>query len=157
MPGIERTDSWQTQFSSARPYYLRAVEAGVTFNEFYDTMRDAGLGYRRTNMLADWRDVSGLWFGETQIQRLGENTPIPERLTSAPWSQQAADYNAYVQYEWQDPDGKWHTSMRVIQSDTLLSKGEYEGIARSLYAPDGDYADASARYFHLRGVTRKPE
>ena len=157
MPGIERTPAWQAQFGASRPLIYRADEAGLSFNQYYRAMQDAGLAYRRANMLADWRQATGLWQGEINIQRADPNLPISERYTSAPWTEQQSNFNAYVAFEWQGPDGEWHTSVRVIQSDTLLSRNEYEQKARDLYAPGGKYADPSARYFHLRAVTRKPE
>jgi len=157
MPGIQRAPAWQAQYGASRPLIYRAYEAGMTFNQFFESMQNAGLSYRRANMLVDWRQATGLWFGEANIQAADPTKPISERYTSAPWTEQKAAFNAYVQYEWQSPDGKWHVSMRVIQSDTLLSRNEYEQKARELYAPDSAYADSSARSFHLRAVTRRPE
>jgi len=157
MPGIERTPAWQAQYGAARPLIYRADEAGLSFDQYYRAMQDAGLSYRRANMLADWRQATGLWQGEINIQRADPTKPISERYTSAPWAEQKAAFNAYVQYEWTGPDGEPHVGMRVIQSDTLLSRNEYEQKARKLYAPDGAYADSSARSFHLRAVTGKPK
>jgi len=157
MPGIIRTPAWQAQYGASRPLIYRADEAGLSFDQYYRAMVDAGLSYRRANMLYDWRQATGLWFGETNIQRADPTKPVSAAFVSRPWAEQQANFNAYVAYEWTGPDGEPHKGMRVIQSDELLSPEEYERKARELYAPGGAYADPSARSFHLRGVTGKPE
>lgn len=37
-----------------------AIREGVSASAFIRTMRDAGMSYRRTDMLSDWRSVTGV-------------------------------------------------------------------------------------------------
>jgi hypothetical protein len=152
---IQRGDVWKDNFGTIRPYMQSAIESGMSFNSFYNSLLGTGFTYNRLNMERDWRDVSGQWKYEYALGRADPGQPVNERYTDVRWRFQAEPYNAYVEYTWTNPAGEDITGMRVIASKNLLSPDEYVRQASDLYAPDGPYADSSARGFHLRGVTAR--
>lgn len=63
-----------------------AFRKGVSASRFILDMREAGLGYRRTDMLADWRSVSGLEVKEGLMRYVRKDRyPTEKTLAAVQW------------------------------------------------------------------------
>lgn len=153
-----RTPDWKAAFGRIEFFMRQAVEQRMSFNEFYRLAQEQGLSYRRERMLADWRDVQGLYRFELPLQRLRPETVIPTHMISRVNPNQRANYLVGVKYERWDPvTARMVTEVRVIMAETLEEKYKYEEAARSLYAEGAEYQDPTATNFRVSWVTAKSE
>jgi hypothetical protein len=156
MPEPTRTSSWQSAFGSVKAFMLKAVNSAMSFNEFYDTTKETGISYRRTNMLTDWRNVQGLYKFEQSIGQLNPDSIIPSRYMTD--EAHSVNYNvlAGVEYKYTDAlTGETITGMRMVDSDELSTTNDYLSRAQELFREGAPYADPSARDFKLRFVVGK--
>lgn len=158
MPEPSRSSSWQSSFGAAKSFMSKAVNDGMTFNSFYDTMKDAGMSYRRTNMLTDWRSTQNLYKFESILGALDPDKPISARYVSDESHSVHYNYLAGVEYKWTDAvTGKTETGMWMVDSDELSSMNDYVGRAAELFKEGAPYADPTARDFKLRFVVGRLE
>lgn len=59
-------------------FYERGLREGLSFNEIIRIVREAGLGYRRTEMLADLRKMAAYLGRWDWLQRRPRHLQIPE-------------------------------------------------------------------------------
>ena len=156
MPGIERTDIWQREFSFARPYFEQAVARGLSFTAFYGETRGTEISYRRERMLQDWGEVAGKYRYQAAIQGLSSETRVPWRYTTESALNQAEPFLATVRYTYTDAlTGEDKEGYRMISSRSLLARGTYERTAAAAFSPGRAYADPTARDFELTAITRR--
>ena len=156
MPGLERTDIWQREFSFARPYFEQAVARGLSFTAFYGETRGTGISYRRERMLQDWGEVAGKYRYQAAVQGLASETRVPWRYTTESALHQTEPFLATVKYTYTDAlTGEDKEGYRVISSRSLLSSGVYERTAANAFSPGRMYADSTARDFRLVSITRR--
>lgn len=156
IPRFERTASWESSYSAARPFMMRASDEGMSFNTFYDISKESGISYRRERMLEDWRSIQGLYVKEALINALTPTKAIPDAFTQLGPEGQTMAYRGIIQYKYDDPTtGETLTGVRVIGSDKPLSRARFEEIASRAFEENRPYADPSAREFSLRAVYRK--
>lgn len=158
MPEPVRTPSWLRQFNASKSFMLKAINDEVTFNDFYDLMKSAGLSYRRTNMLTDFRNVQGLYKFEDLLDKLDPFKVIAQQYVTNEGHSVNYNYLAGVEYKYTDPfTGETITGIRMVDSETLSTKADYIERAESMFKEGAPYADPSARDFKLRFVlTRSP-
>ncbi|GAF75442.1 unnamed protein product, partial [marine sediment metagenome] len=53
MPSL--MEGWSDARRIAQPFVTSAATTEDVFQRWYETARDAGISYRRTDMLEDWR------------------------------------------------------------------------------------------------------
>ena len=156
MPGLERTDIWQGEFSFARPYFEQAVSRGLSFTAFYEEVRGTGISYRRERMLQDWGEVAGKYRYQAAIQGLASETRISWRYTTESALNQTEPFLATVKYTYTDAlTGEDKEGYRMISSRSLLARGTYERTAAAAFSPGRMYADPTARDFQLVAITRR--
>jgi hypothetical protein len=158
MPEPKRTPAWQRAFGAARDWMMSAIERGISFNEFQEMAQEQGFSYQRARMVEDWRSIQGLWKWEWHLDRLRDDVVIPNRYITDEFY--ARNYNslAAVQYDYYDRvEQAWKTGFRMIDSEELLTKGEYLERARELYAPGGRYEDPTATGFRIRYIAGREQ
>lgn len=99
-----------------------AFRKGLSVSRFIADMREAGLGYRRTDMMADWRSVSGLEVKEGLMRYIRKDRYPTERvIATTPWML-SKEYMYVVRVKTQlKPDDPVITHNVNIQSDVPMT------------------------------------
>lgn len=156
MPEPIRTSAWKDAFGSTKAFILKAVNQGMSFNDFYDTAKETGISYRRERMLTDWRNVQGLYKFEASISKLDLDKVISSRFVTDESHSVNYNYLAGVEYKYTDAiTGEDVIAMRMVDSNELSAKSDYISRAAELYKEGAAYADPSARDFKVRFVESK--
>lgn len=153
MPEPTRTSSWKKSFGEVKSFMLKAVNDLMSFNDFYDTAREAGISYQRQRMLRDWDSVRGLYAHEEHIHTLNPELAIGEYDVSKEFYTKNYNYLAGVEYKYFDVMTQtWETGMRMIDMDALQTPNEILTRAIDVFGADSPYRDPSATDFKLRYV-----
>lgn len=158
MPEPTRTSSWQSSFGSVRAFMLKAVNTGLSFNEFYRTAQDTGISYNRQRMNTDFRSLQGIYKYENLIAALPAETIIPQKYVTDESHTVNYNYAAFVDYTYTDAiTGEDVHGTFIATSEKLFSHEEYTRQAMDRMQPGGPYQDATARDFKFRYVAGRRE
>ena len=153
-----RSETWKRNFGRVEFFMRQAAEEGLSFSQFYRVAREQGISYRREWMLADWRQVKGVFRFEQALSRLRPETVIPSHMITRVNPNQRANYLVGVKFERFDPvTQEYITDVRVISSARLMEAEHYLRPAELAYSERGPYPDPSARNFRIAWVTAKSE
>jgi len=113
--------------ASVIPRMKRALELGKSAGAFLREMQAAGLGYRRTTFLADWRNVGNIEEKEHLIQFVRKDyLPSPKFYAEVDWKM-SREYLYKVRMETRIyPEKKWEKRWVNIVSDRPMTPGELE-------------------------------
>jgi hypothetical protein len=154
---ITRTESWSSSFAQAEPFIRSAIDKGMSFNAFYDIAKETAISYRRTNMLEDWRQVSGVYLNEWSLNQMSGDAQVRLNQTTEGRAGQRSAFLAGVEYSFLDTEtGEMVKNVRMIASSELLTKSEYLAAATEWLEPGGAYYDPSITGVTLRFVQRAP-
>ena len=116
--------------AAAIPLMRRAVDKGQSRASFLRELRAAGLTYRKTTMLADWRGIA-------QIERKKEvfkyvrkdRLPTTRAIAEVPWKLSTEfKYMVKVQSRIR-PDEPIKTEVKAIMQDKIITPAEAERLA----------------------------
>jgi len=60
----------------ARTIMSRLVGSGLSQNQVFNLIRQAGAGYRTSNMIADFRQITGRFTNQYYVEKLGGNEVV---------------------------------------------------------------------------------
>lgn len=79
-------EGWSQSRRIAQPFVSGAAVREDVFERWYEQAREAGISYRRTDMLEDWRREKGLVLHQAQLERLRPGAQPPASwMTDKPW------------------------------------------------------------------------
>lgn len=105
----------------------KAIKAGLSASKFISEMRDIGLSYRRTVMLADWRDVGSIQKKEGLARYVRKGYVPSDRIAEIHAWSMSKEYMYKVRSESiLRPGEKPVTRFVNIMSDRPLTIGEVE-------------------------------
>lgn len=121
----------------ARSLFPAFYEEGLSANQALRTLRELGLGYRRQDFLADYRQGLDTWKQGTNI-RFVRDDAVPSDRVFAPVYHGLPDHYAYkVRIEFVDVNGQRETRYRWFFTDYKGTKGEIkEYITTAWNQPD---------------------
>jgi hypothetical protein len=118
-------------------------ERGLSANKALDELRKEGLGYRRTDFLADYAQGKGTYDSETRIRFVGANNTPSERILEPKYFGTPDKYSMVFKYNGTDTDSGeakvgyffYHrnsldkkSKMEEEASDWLISQAEKYGV-----------------------------
>lgn len=154
----EDMEGWSFRRRIAQPFVTAAASEYDVFARWYETARETGISYRRTDMLEDWRREKGLVRYQAVCERLADGTQPPERVfTDTPWD----GLRSSLMYEfritgWDRETGESFTRFGAVTSDSLLTVGEAKGIYEDTYVAGalyGEWADVEISLLAVRHKT----
>jgi hypothetical protein len=126
--------------AQAQPIMEGLAARGVSANEALKTLREMGLGYRRTDFLADYRTYTGREKAKDVAKYIRKDR-YPTAATMVADVRNLKDkYQAHVTYTYFDKTtGEEKRDYVYIGSENLMTPGEVESIASDLLS---NYADS---------------
>jgi hypothetical protein len=64
----------------ARTIMSRLVGSGLSQNQVFNLIRQAGAGYRTSSMIADFRQITGRFVNQFYIEKLGANEVVSQDI-----------------------------------------------------------------------------
>ena len=117
------------------------VPTGLGSNAIIRRLIRSGYSYRRQDMLADVRQVSGLHKYERAVRDVGANEVIPRGYMFDSDLKQPYKYRVYGKTNYYDPDtDSYVTVSESFYTDDLAKKGDWEEIYSDSYTdryPEG--------------------
>ena len=119
-------EEWSLARRIAQPFLREAVQTWDVFERWYESAREAGISYRRTDMLEDWRREKGLVLYQYEAERLSPTTQPPTRMwTETPWEGLTTSLLYEFRFEGVDVPTRESFSRFVgVGTDTVLTIGE---------------------------------
>ena len=112
----------------------RLVPTGLGSNAILRAIQRSGNSYRRTDMLADVRQISGLHKYEKAVRNVGTNEVIPKGYMVNSDLKQPYKYRVYGKTNYYDPDtDSYVTVSESFYTDDLAKKGDWEEIYSKSY------------------------
>ncbi len=103
------------------------VSAGLGSNAIINVFRDLGIGYRRTTMLEDIRQITGLARLENTVKNLPSNLLFPQYGMVQSYLRRARRYRVYVRATVEDlKTGESFEKMTSFYTDSRMSKDDWE-------------------------------
>jgi len=150
------------------PSYLRrstailkmpdAIARGLSAQGFIKELKAEGLGYRRTNMLADWRAVAGIEAKKDAVKYVRrDRLPSVKAVADVPWIL-SKEYMYKVKVTVQtEPDKPLQERFVNIMHDRLLTPVEIETQVRSQWGEWERYKGETINRLQIVGVYHKIE
>jgi hypothetical protein len=128
-----------TNRAKAQPFLEGMAARGISANEALRTLREMGLGYRRTDFLADYRTYTGREKAKNVAKYIRKDR-YPTQATMVADVRNLKDkYQSHVVYSYIDRrTGEEKTDYLFIGSEKPMMVGEIESVARDVLS---NYAD----------------
>jgi len=134
----------------------KAIRTGGTASDFISLMQKKGLGYRRSDMLADWREVATIEKVDVAISRIRTGyVPIQHIAELKVWNM-SKEFMYRIKSEQISPTGKRLKSKYVnIMSDKPLTIEKLEREAYERAFEQSPPESGEERKFTLESVYRR--
>lgn len=110
-----------------------AIESGQSASSFISEMQEAGLGYRRTDMLADWRTQGDFEKKKGLLKYVRKDRlPTTELVKAESWDMDKEFMYHVKQHIQRRPGEPLESQFVNITSDRPLTPGEIEQAAMEL-------------------------
>lgn len=157
MPSL--MEGWSEARRIAQPFVTSAATTTDVFARWYETARDAGISYRRTDMLEDWRRERGLVLHQAQLERLGpDSLPPAAWMTDRPWDGLTTSlvYEFYME-GWDVDKKEWVEKFVGVASNKHLTIGEAEDQFFAEYIKPGNYGKLVEASLTMTSVWHKTD
>lgn len=150
-------EEWSFARRIAQPFVEAAAQRYDVFEPWYEEARDAGISYRRSDMLEDWRRERGLVLYQSVCERLRPDTQPPEHLfTETPWEGLSTALLYEFRFEGVDKATQERFTRFVgVGTDTRLTVGEARRIFDEEYLTPGVYGELEDVRLTLVSVRHK--
>lgn len=140
-----------------RPLMYRAIQQGASFNAFYNSARNKGISYRRSDMLADWSDVRSE-VGQSRSLRGLSRGDIPEAIdVGAVKFTRPGNYYYRVRVDYKEPSiqGKKFQFITAVFEEPATVGEILQDVSRKFLA--GEYEPAhTVKGFQLVSALHRP-
>jgi len=134
----------------------KAIAAGKSAGKFLTEMRSAGLGYRRTTFLADWRASAGIAKQADTIKYVRKGYVPTTAIAEAKEWKLSREYMYKMQVATRLRPGEPITTRFVnIMSDKPITIGEAEERVADIWAEDEKYVHEEITGITPIAVVRK--
>jgi hypothetical protein len=119
-------EGWSEARRIAQPFVTSAANREDVFARWYEQAQEAGISYRRTDMLEDWRREKGLVLHQAQLERMDpEGVPPRAWMTDKPWDGLTTSLVYEFRLEGWDVDKKeWVDQFVGVPTDTHVTEQE---------------------------------
>ena len=133
-----------------------AIESGQTASSFISTMKEAGLSYRRSTMLADWRSIGNIESKKGLARYVRKDrTPTARVVADVEWNL-SREFMYKVRVETRlRPGEPLETRFINIMTDKPLTPGEVESQAQGLKAQSPKLSEKEVVGIILETVFRR--
>lgn len=129
------------------------VKAGIGSNRIYNLLRQAGVGYRKQDVLNDIRVFSNRNKMSTQIEGLTGNRVVPTNYMTDTELRRPYKYRVYGEiHSWDFEEGTEVISQGSFYTDDLAKKEDWEESFKDQYRRSEKYPDLEIMSFHISGV-----
>lgn len=141
-------------------YLISLAQQGYSANKALEALRELGLGYRRTDFLADWRIITAAAEKSEKLKYVPRHAVISDRLYVPAQTSYPEKYMTTVRVVFTDQWGFTHERYVTVRHDTLLTRAEIEKRALDMIIGSADLynQDPSAIYVHeimpVKGLKR---
>jgi len=134
--------------AAGRVIIKRLVPTGLGSNAILRAITKAGYSYRRTEMLADVRQISGLHKYEKAVSDVGYNEVIPKGYMIDSDLKQPYTYRVYGKTNYYVPEtDSYITKTESFYTDDLAKKGDWEQIYGDSF--DARYPDKDKEFVNF--------
>lgn len=142
----------------AQAFIRSGVERGITGGAIIRTLREAGLTYRRTVMLADIRTFRGITAVKPALQAIRKDFYPSERMYRSPFKFAYRKYSYDVRMRFFDPrKQETITQYTRISSDVPMRIMDIERQARDYFRPPADEYEFTDLNATIASAILKPE
>lgn len=141
----------------AHPFMRSLAEQGIGAEAMYRTLREAGLSYRRSEMLRDYRNFLHLAAHERDIVNLSAEQFVPKSWFARGPEYQKSNIRYMVRYQAFLPVEQEIATFHVyISSERELTKAEVLEIAKQIVEPRRPGSPQDPTDFELIQAEYKP-
>ncbi len=125
--------------AQAQPFLVRMAAEGLAANEALRRLREAGLGYRRTDFLADYRKVIGAEKQKDVAKYIRKDYYPTSAVITPTELNLARKYHNYIRYDYKDLETlEVKSKTFIIADDKPLTIRQIEQTAFSLVSEMAD-------------------
>jgi hypothetical protein len=142
---------------NAQPAIESLFARGLSGNAIQRELSSLGLGVRRIELQAVLRDMRGASLAADRLKFVRhDRLPDPSRLAPAVWHQ-LRELSFKVRVQGYSPvTGEQESRYFNVSSDSLLTRGDIEGIALGYSVDDETYTPFEPQQVDLVSATTKP-
>lgn len=135
-----------------------AISRGLTASAFLKELQSQGLGYRKTNFLADWRSVAGIEAKKDRVKYVRrDRRPSMRTIADVEW-ELSREYMYKVRVHTQtSPDESIKERFVNIMSDDLITTAQAEQEVKSQWQEWENYKGEALKGLQVVGIYHKVE